>query len=117
MGILLGSDFNPDGVYGVGPKTAYKFIRGYESFDDILKNEEKVREADISYETIKNIFQKPNVHLNMDIEDAGEFEPNKILDFLVGERGFNEDRYKNLIMKTKRTVEEIKEQTALSDWF
>jgi flap endonuclease-1 len=117
MGILLGSDFNPDGVYGVGPKTAYKYIQNYSSFTEIVANEDKVKEAEIDYETIRDIFLKPNVHQNLEIEDAGEFDPDAILDFLVGERGFTEDRYKNLIMKTKRTIDELKEQTDLSDWF
>ncbi|MHA2357683.1 MAG: flap endonuclease-1, partial [Candidatus Heimdallarchaeaceae archaeon] len=42
MSILIGTDFNPDGVKGIGPKTAYKLIKQYGTLEEVIANEEKV---------------------------------------------------------------------------
>ena len=39
ISILIGTDFNPGGINGVGPKTALKLVRKYESFDDLLEDD------------------------------------------------------------------------------
>jgi len=39
LSILIGTDFNPDGVRGVGPKTAYKLIKKHESLENVLDKE------------------------------------------------------------------------------
>lgn len=117
LGILLGSDFNPDGISGIGPKTAFRLINKHGSFKEIERNEVKVKQAEIPYEIIFEIFKKPNVNQKMSIENTSSFDAEKILDFLVVERGFNEGRYKNLLMKTQRLIIEREEQTDLDGWF
>ncbi|MEM2342950.1 MAG: flap endonuclease-1, partial [Sulfolobales archaeon] len=37
IAILLGTDYNPDGVKGIGPKTALKLIKTYGSLEKVLK--------------------------------------------------------------------------------
>ena len=41
VGILIGTDFNPEGFAGIGPKTALKLIREYGK----LENIEKIKEV------------------------------------------------------------------------
>ena len=38
IGILIGTDFNPDGFERIGPKTALKMIKEYGKLEDIPKN-------------------------------------------------------------------------------
>ena len=37
IGILIGTDFNPDGFERIGPKTALKMIKEYGKLEDIPK--------------------------------------------------------------------------------
>ncbi len=116
LGILLGSDFNPDGFKGIGPKTAYKLIKKYGSFNEIKKHEPKVSEVDVPYERIKEIFLNPNVEKKAKIT-FGSYDPDKILHFLVEERGFSVKRHRPLILKTAREIEELEKQTSLDSFF
>jgi len=36
IGILVGTDFNPDGVKGIGPKTALKLIQQHGTLEKVL---------------------------------------------------------------------------------
>ncbi len=116
LGILLGSDFNPEGFKGIGPKTAFKLIKKYGSFKEIQKHEPKVAAVEIPYEEIKEIFLNPNVKPQMKVK-FGRYDPDKILHFLVDERGFSAERHKPLILKTARIIEDLEKQTSLDSFF
>lgn len=117
LGILLGSDFNPDGISGIGPKTAYKLINEFKSFEEIEKNNTKVAEANIPYEEIREIFLNPDTHKAVKVDTSLTYDVEKIRSFLVDERGFSDDRYLRLIEKTGREIETLESQTSLDDWF
>ena len=53
-GILIGTDFNPDGFERVGPKTAIKMIKQYKRLEDIPQIQEQLQE--IPFDQIRNIF-------------------------------------------------------------
>jgi len=38
LGILIGTDFNPGGIKGVGPKTALKLVKQHKTLENIAKN-------------------------------------------------------------------------------
>jgi len=38
IGILVGTDFNPEGIKGIGPKTALRLIKKYGTLEEALKN-------------------------------------------------------------------------------
>ncbi len=59
IGILIGTDFNPDGFERVGPKTALKMIKQYSRLEDIPQIQEQLQKID--YEQIRKIFLEPNV--------------------------------------------------------
>ncbi len=116
MGILLGTDFNPEGFKGIGPKTAYKLLKKYQSFEEIKKHEPKVQNVEVPYERIRGIFLSPNVKHGVKVK-FGSYDPEKILHFLVDERGFSVDRHKPLIMKTAKIIEDLEKQTSLESFF
>ncbi|MEM0297026.1 MAG: flap endonuclease-1, partial [Zestosphaera sp.] len=60
IAILLGTDFNPDGVKGVGPKTAFKLIKTHGTLDNAIKTLPNVK-IDFNYEEIRKIFLNPPV--------------------------------------------------------
>ena len=40
IGILIGTDYNPGGVKGIGPKNALKLVKEYGTFENVLKRVE-----------------------------------------------------------------------------
>jgi len=117
LGILLGTDFNPDGFRKIGPATGYKLIKQYGSFQEVKKQNKTVKETETPYEEIRDIFLHPNVEKNMKIDYGKKFEKDKIIEFLVNERNFSRERYINILEKTEREMAINKSQTSLDDWF
>ncbi len=90
MGILVGTDFNPKGVHGIGPKTGLKLVKEYEDFDSLLEDEKVEWESENDPHVIKEFFMNPPVE---DEEySTGELDREKIKDILVDKHEFSEDR-------------------------
>ena len=90
MGVLMGTDFNPDGVHGIGPKTALKLVREYDSWDELFEDDKVDWESDTDPEKIIELFQNPPV---ADIEyNFGEPDEEKIKEILVDDHDFSEGR-------------------------
>jgi flap endonuclease-1 len=89
LGILLGTDFNPDGFKGIGPARALKFLKTYGSLEKIEPIKEEL--AKINYPAIRKLFLSPPA-------DAGvkpvwkEFKPDAVRSFLVDEHSFSAER-------------------------
>jgi 5''-3'' exonuclease (including N-terminal domain of PolI) len=46
VGILIGTDFNPNGFERIGPKTAMKLIKQHSRLEDIPQIQEQLEEID-----------------------------------------------------------------------
>ncbi|MEM4247923.1 MAG: flap endonuclease-1 [Candidatus Nanoarchaeia archaeon] len=105
IALLIGTDYNPGGVEGVGPKNALKIIRE-KKFDEY-------KSKIVNYERIKNLFLKPLT--SGDYELAWK-EPNtqKIKEILVARHEFSEERIDSAI---KRMTGRPENQKGLSDFF
>ncbi len=60
VGILVGTDFNPDGIKGLGPKTALKLIKEYGTLEKALPHVENAV-FPCPPQQIQEIFLHPNV--------------------------------------------------------
>ena len=89
VGILIGTDFNPEGVAGIGPKTALKLIREYGKLENIDKIKDKI--VQIPYQDIRDIFLNPDVPEINNIEFT-DVDYSNIVDFLCGEKDFSRER-------------------------
>ncbi|MHA1865071.1 MAG: flap endonuclease-1 [Candidatus Heimdallarchaeaceae archaeon] len=114
MAILIGTDFNPDGVKGVGPKTAYKYIQQYGSIEKVLENVNIKLNAD--YEEIREVFRKPVITEDYNLS-FGEIDIEGIVEFLCEQRGFDEARVRNVLSKTKEEQKSILQQRRLDSFF
>lgn len=83
MALLIGTDYNPGGVEGIGPKTAIKIIKE----GKFPEYKEKIQ----NYDRIKSLFSKPLVTSDYSLEWKKPDE-KKIKEILVGRHGFKEDR-------------------------
>jgi len=99
VGILIGTDFNPDGIKGIGPKTALKLIQENGNIEKAIKNRSDI-EISFDVETIRQIFLYPNVTSSYSLKWS---EPNeeKVIDFLCRERDFSEERVHKAVSKMR----------------
>ncbi len=103
LAVLIGTDYNPDGVPGVGPQRALKLIKEYGSIDRVAKSVglEKFPMDPIA---IREYFMKP------DVIEVGELRFNKpdertIMDLLVRRHDFSEDRVKGAIERLRKSMD------------
>lgn len=115
IGILVGTDYNPDGVKGVGPKTALDLIKKYGTLEETLPHL-KNAELPVEPQKIRKVFLEPNVTDRYQLE----WKPPDIegtVDFLCGERDFSENRVVKALEKMKKGLREVKGKTTLEKWF
>lgn len=112
VGILIGTDFNPGGFSGIGPKTALKLIKE----NGRLENVEKVKHLlpDVPYQEIRNIFLNPEVP-KIDKIEFGDVDREKVLDFLCVEKSFSADRVSSTLDKMQKAV--ANRSQSLEQWF
>ena len=115
LGILIGTDFNPDGFKGIGPKTALKLLKEHGSIDAIsVKNPEFQTPSNL--DSIRKIFLKPDVTSNYRLEWR---EPDKesLVRFLCGDRDFNEERVRTAIQRAKTGLNQQSTNQTLESFF
>jgi len=115
LAILVGTDFNPDGVKGIGPKTALKLIKKHGSIEEVIPELKDVT-FPAEPKKIREIFLYPKVTNNYNLEWK---PPNVdgVVDFLCRERDFSEDRVCRSLKKMAEGIKEAKSKTTLETWF
>jgi flap endonuclease-1 len=99
VGILVGTDYNPDGVKGIGPKTALKLIKELGDLKSVVAKTPDVQlPGNVS--KIREFFMMPKVTSDYTLTWR---EPNadEVVNFLCGERDFSEDRVRKALEKMK----------------
>lgn len=112
IGILIGTDFNPNGFDRIGPKTALKMIKQHLRLEDIPQIQEQLQT--IEYEKIRKIFLEPVV---TDVDEIvfGKVDYEGMTNYLVKERSFSEDRIQSSLNRLKKALE--KKSHNLDQWF
>ena len=115
VGILIGTDFNPDGIKGLGPKTALKMIREY---GDLEKAIPHITNAEFPVEPrrIREIFLHPPVTDNYQIQWKDP-TVEEVVDFICKGRDFSEDRVRRALEKMQKGIAYEKGKTTLEKWF
>jgi len=95
IGILSGTDFNPGGVRGFGPKKALDLVREHRTLDAVLKHVSW--EFPTPAQTIFDFFSSPPV---ADVElRPGKPDPDAIRRILIDGHDFSEERIKGALEK------------------
>lgn len=120
--ILCGCDYC-ETIKGIGPKTALKLIRKHNDLETIFDNLPAKYTVPSSMqdnlEEIRNLFKTPDVMESEEIIIKFE-RPNRegIVDFLVGQKGFNKERVTKVIDKiTGKAKIKIDEKQPTIDMF
>ena len=112
IGILIGTDFNPEGIAGIGPKTALKLIREHSRLENIDKIKDKI--VQIPYQDIRNIFLNPEVPKINTIEYT-DVDYSNIVDFLCGDKDFSRERVIGALDRLKKSISSRNQ--SLENWF
>ena len=118
LGILVGTDYNPKGLLGIGPKRALEIVKKYRQPVLIFQNvEEQImslpEEDRFDWKEIFELFHKPDV-IKAEIEFE-KVDEEKIKKILVKEHDFSEERVDKQLEKL-RELKEKKKQKGLSGW-
>jgi len=112
IGILIGTDYNPGGVRGVGAKTALKLVKENKKLERIIDKVEW--EFDTDPHKIYDFFMNPPVSEDYEVEWK---DPNVdgIIELMVEEHDFSKERIEKGIerlMESRRSGV----QSKLGDW-
>jgi flap endonuclease-1 len=99
LAILSGTDFNPGGVRGFGPKKALALVREKKSPIKIFGDLEKEGRLDFEWKKVFEIFKKPNVK-KVKVEFP-KMDEDKIKKILVEEHDFSADRVERQLEKLR----------------
>ncbi|MCX8177375.1 MAG: flap endonuclease-1 [Candidatus Bathyarchaeota archaeon] len=115
IGILVGTDYNPNGIKGLGPKTALKLIKEYGGLENVLPH---LKDAEFPVDPLKirELFTNPRVTDDYKIEWC-EPDIEGVVDFICGEHDFSEDRVRKAIERMHRGITKFKGKTTLERWF
>lgn len=114
LAILIGTDFNPGGVEGIGPKTALKLVKNYDSFDQLLTDDKINWEHDNDPHKILEFFKSPPLDKEVDPQ-PGEVKADKIKQLLIEKHDFSDKRINNALTKLQKA--EKQSQSDLCSYF
>ncbi len=116
LGILVGTDYNPDGLRGVGPKTALKRVKAYKDPRKLL---ESLPRSEFPVDPLK-IFE---YFLNPPVTDDYKLEwrppdEKEVYRILVEEHDFSPERVRNALERLRKAYNEFfrGKQMGLDAW-
>jgi len=119
LGILVGTDYNPKGIPGIGQKRALQIVKRYNQpiliFDSMKEQIANLSEEDkFDWREIFELFHKPNV--SNSLIKFNKINEKKIRDILVKEHDFSDDRVQKQLERL-RDITEKNKQKDLDSWF
>ena len=111
LAVLVGTDFNPKGVRGIGPKKALTLVREKRYPALIFKELEEQGKLDFDWREVFEIFKKPNVK-KLEV-NFPKFDAVKIKEILSDRHEFSVERVEKQIEK----LGELKKKNAQAKLF
>src|SRR3989338_3348553 len=109
LAILVGSDFNPKGVKGIGPKKALSLVKEKIFPVEIFRSLEEQGRVDLDWKEVYEIFNKPNV--SSEKIEFPKIDEQKIKKVLVEEHEFSLERVEKQLAKLGVIRESAKQKT------
>lgn len=112
--LIVGTDYNPDGIPGIGVKTAYELVKNSSDPERLFNYVQWNKHyKDISWKELEEFFLDPPVS---DVEKIEFKEPDeeKIRKILIDEHDFSEDRVNKAIDELKKAMKQGTQKNILS---
>lgn len=119
LAILVGTDYNPKGVFRIGQKKALEIIKEFiepeHIFNSVKEKIEAMDEADrFDWKEIFDLLKNPRVGDEEII--FPEYDADKIKEILINRHGFSEERINTQLEKLDK-LKQAKKQKNLDKWF
>jgi flap endonuclease-1 len=108
LAILVGTDFNPGGVKGIGPKKALALVREKKYPVEIFRELEEQGRLDFNWKEVFEIFKKPNV--SKEKISFPRLDEEKIKEILVKRHDFSLERIESQLAKLRELKEQGKQR-------
>jgi flap endonuclease-1 len=108
LAILVGTDFNPGGVKGIGPKKALNLVQSKKYPVEIFRELEEQGRLDFDWKEVFEIFKKPNVSKEKVV--FPKLDEKKIKELLVERHEFSMERVENQLAKLRELKEQSKQR-------
>ena len=115
LGILVGTDYNPGGIKGIGPKKALDLVRKNDSPIEIFKAAAEIKQFDFNWQAIFELFKKPSITEKYSIEFKKP-DVDAIKKILVEKHDFSEERIDSALDKLEKQKSALS-QKGLGKWF
>ncbi len=113
LGILVGTDFNPGGIHGIGPKKGLKLVKEYKNnFDKMFKD--AGWNYDVEWDVIFDIIKKMPVEKNIDLKWK-DLNVREVTRVLCDEHSFDKERVMKKLDEIQSDIS--KGQKGLGEWF
>ncbi len=106
LGILVGTDYNPGGVLGIGPKKALKLLKEEKDYSKIFSK----LNVNFDWEEIFNTFK--NIPVEDVVLNKTKLDEEKVKKILVDGHDFDINRVEKTLLEIKG-----KENNGLKKWF
>lgn len=104
LALIVGTDYNPDGIKGIGIKSAYEIVKKFNEPEKLFNYVGwKKYYPDIDWNVLYEFFIDPPVTDDFEIK-FGDIDEKRIIDILVNEHDFNEERVKKAIDELKKAI-------------
>ena len=101
IAILCGTDFNPGGIKGIGPKKALKLVKDYrDKYDELFKTLDWFSYFPYTWNEVYNTFKKMPVD-DYDEIKFGEIDKDRVKEFLV-EKDFDAEMIERSLSGIKK---------------
>jgi flap endonuclease-1 len=106
LGVMVGTDYNPKGISGIGPKKALKLLHEERDYSKIFSR----FDLDFDWKEIYSTFKKiPVDDFSLKKE---KMNPEKVKEILVEEHDFSRERVEKALLELGR-----RDKSSLSKWF
>jgi len=106
LGILVGTDYNPAGIKGIGQKKALDIVRRYKQPAMIFR---QFPELDFDWQEIFQMFKRPDIDKDSEIKFP-KINGDKIKEILI-KHDFSEERIEKQLAKLKETKQKGAQKT------
>ena len=113
LGILVGTDYNPKGVPGIGQKNALKLVKEHKTPAKIFKEVGKTKEVNFAWKPIFDLFKKHDLKKNYKIKFK-QIDDKAVKKILM-DHDFGEARIDSAIKKV-RGEKEVRKQKRLENF-